>query len=341
MLNEYNLGGLLFGNDDDDLENYNYNNEIFDIVCKKVAFIITFLPIKSNESIYDVFPYLFASFLSTTTTTNDKTAICFLRGNKALLKEKIIEKPMFDYTHDQFLKVQAASSPLYIKMTDSSSQYFSYIKKTFNYDAYLFDKFRGIRKDYIKKAINTYKASLVFPVDILNQHLEKDNIIDAKIVFALWLCNVRLFLENERGKEVTNDNIIAAVCLANISSVDTWHLSSEKQIEKVQKRVETMIDFYQKHNLLNLTFPNSPILNGKEVIDNVKKLNANINEKTKCKKQKSINKSILNDRIRIMKDSLTMWTAINNILKCDGYVVESEEDDKEEAYTFLSRLLDD
>ena len=42
-----------------------------------------------------------------------------------------------------------------------------------------------------------------------------------------------------------------------------------------------------------------------------------------------------------MKDSLTMWTAINNILKCDGYVVESEEDDKEEAYTFLSRLLDD
>ena len=82
-------------------------------------------------------------------------------------------------------------------------------------------------------------------------------------------------------------------------------------------------------------------LNGKEVIDNVKKLNANINEKTKCKKQKSINKSILNDRIRIMKDSLTMWTAINNILKCDGYVVESEEDDKEEAYTFLSRLLDD
>ena len=341
MLNEYNLGGLLFGNDDDDFENYNYNNEIFDIVCKKVAFIITFLPIKSNESIYEIFPYLFASFLSTTTTTNDKTAICFLRGNKALLKEKIIEKPMFDYTHDQFLKVQAASSPLYIKMTDSSSQYFSYVKKTFNYDAYLFDKFRGIRKDYIKKAINTYKASLVFPVDILNQHLEKDNIIDAKIVFALWLCNVRLFLENERGKEVTNDNIIAAVCLANISSVDTYDLSSEKEIEKVQKRVETMIDFYQKHNLLNLTFPNSPILNGKEVIDNVKKLNANINEKTKCKKQKSINKSILNDRIRIMKDSLTMWTAINNILKCDGYVVESEEDDKEEAYTFLSRLLDD
>ena len=178
-------------------------------------------------------------------------------------------------------------------------------------------------------------------MDILNQHLEKDNIIDAKIVFALWLCNVRLFLENERGKEVTNDNIIAAVCLANISSVDTYDLSSEKEIEKVQKRVETMIDFYQKHNLLNLTFPNSPILNGKEVIDNVKKLNANINEKTKCKKQKSINKSILNDRIRIMKDSLTMWTAINNILKCDGYVVESEEDDKEEAYTFLSRLLDD
>ena len=335
MLREYELGGILFGNADDHaIEAQAYHHKIFDIVCSEAEFVISFLPSDSNGDIRDMFSLIFSSFISNS-MKNQNEAI--FRKNMTNQSNALpAEKPSLDIHYERVLPSKASASTganVYIELSNKSSAYFTSLNKIYNFEGYLSDKFRGIPKKYTKKAVNVYKASLVFPTTLLRQHVEENNTIQAKLVFSLWLCSVRSLLENEYDLD---ENVFHSICIATLGSVRGS--DSDYDMKKANEYVRSFLDLYEIHNIRGLITVDSTIT-GREIVDYATKMmpkKPDTGEHNEKAKQQMLSPK---SYVRVMKESLSMWNAVNNVLRSEGLLQDTDFTSDADAYEFLGNLF--
>ncbi len=335
MLREYKLGGILFGDSDDHtIEAQEYHHGIFDTVCSEAEFVISFLPIDSNGVIRDMFSLVFSSYISNRMKHQDKDI--FLRKISNQSNALSAEKPSLDFPYGRFLTSKTSASTganIYIDLSNKSSAYFTSLNKKYNFEAYLSDKFRGMHKRHTKKAVNVYKASLVFPTTALRKYVEENNILQAKLVFSLWLCTVRSLLENEYDLDGT---VFQSICVATLSSLRGSN--SDYDMKKANEYVRSFLDFYEIHNIKCLTTVDSNI-KGREIVEYATKMMPE--QAATGKKNKKAKHQMLSPKsyVRVMKESLATWTVVNNVLRSEGLVKDTDFTSDADAYEFLGNVF--
>ena len=114
--------------------------------------------------------------------------------------------------------------------------------------------------------------------------------------------------------------------------------NSDYDMKKANEYVRSFLDFYEIHNIKCLTTVDSNI-KGREIVEYATKMMPE--QAATGKKNKKAKHQMLSPKsyVRVMKESLATWTVVNNVLRSEGLVKDTDFTSDADAYEFLGNVF--